>query len=382
MLLVLTVFFSIYSAIHAFCYFRLRVLLWDHFGFRLLFILFMILMMIAPIAARFLEYYGHDGPARILALIGYTWMGFILLFLWGAFFISLVEWIGRLLNPILPFHWPQLTGRTPMTILLGSVILIGLYATFESFQIKVERLQIATAKLPAQVTRLRIVQVSDIHLGLTARERRLKSILQIAARQNPDILVSTGDLLDGSVLHLNRLAELFQQVQTKHGKYAVTGNHEFYVGLGNSIAFHDKAGLQLLRGEFRTIPGLINIVGVDDQHIKSSKDAAALLSSNSNGLFTLFLKHRPDIDTKTLGLFDLQLSGHTHAGQIYLYNFLVARFYPYLKGYIELSSGSRLYVNRGSGTWGPQMRLFTHPEVTVIDIVPGSLLSKSEGLAD
>ncbi|MEE8541803.1 MAG: metallophosphoesterase, partial [Desulfobacterales bacterium] len=220
------------------------------------------------------------------------------------------------------------------------------------------------------INRLRIAQISDIHLGLMARQGRLNSILQKVTQANPDILVSTGDMLDGNVRHLPELAALLHQVPTPFGKYAVTGNHEFYSGIEDAIDFHHKAGFKLLNGEIKTIPGLINIAGVDDSPAWDSKPVDLLLSSAPRGLFTLFLKHRPDIEEKTLGHFDLQLSGHTHGGQIFLYNFLVSRSYSYLRGLFELSRGSLLYVNRGSGTWGPPMRLFTPPEITLIELVP------------
>lgn len=370
MLIFLTVYFFIYSAIHAFCYFRLRVLLPDLPSVRVILIFFVIGMIISPVVARFLEHNEYDGLARITSIIGFTWMGLILFLFWGTLALTVADLLFRLVNPVLPFSLPPLTGRLPGAILFGLVISLTLYSSWESWQVKIERIKITTPKLPGHVNRLRIIQISDIHLGLMARQGRLNSILQKVKPENPDILVSTGDMLDGDVRHLPELAQLLDQVPTPFGKYAVTGNHEFYSGIKNAIAFHQKAGFKLLRGEITTIPGLINIVGVDDRPAVDSKPAELLLSSAPKGLFTLFLKHRPDIEQKALGRFDLQLSGHTHGGQIFFYNFLVSLSYSYLRGLFELPRGSLLYVNRGSGTWGPQMRLFTPPEITLIDLIP------------
>jgi len=333
-------------------------------------IFFMIGMIIFPVLARILEHNQYDGLARITAIVGFTWMGFILFLFWGTLALTFADLLLRLVNPVLPFRLLPLTGRLPCAILLGLVIALTLYGSWESWQVKTERIKITTSKLPRHVNRLRIVQISDIHLGLLARQGRLNSILQKVTQENPDILVSTGDLLDGNVRHLPELAALLHQVPTPFGKYAVTGNHEFYSGIENATAFHHKAGFKLLRGETKTIPGLINIVGVDDSPEIDSKPVHLLLSSASKGLFTLFLKHRPHIEEKALGHFDLQLSGHTHGGQIFLYNFLVSLSYSYLRGFFELSRGSFLYVNRGSGTWGPQMRLFTPPEITLVELTP------------
>jgi len=370
MLIFLTVYFFIYSAIHAFCYFRLRVLLPNLPLVRIMIIFFIIGMIISPVVARFLEHNEYDGLARITAIIGFTWMGLMLFLFWGTLALTIADLLFRLVNPVLPFSLPPLSGRFPCAILLGLVIFLTLYGTWESWQVKTERIKITTPKLPGHVNRLRIVQISDIHLGLLARQGRLNSILQKVTQENPDILVSTGDLLDGNVRHLPELAALLHQVPTPLGKYAVTGNHEFYSGIKNAIDFYHKSGFKLLSGEINTIPGLINIAGVDDIPAVGSTPADLLLSSASKELFTLFLKHRPDIAEKTLGHFDLQLSGHTHGGQIFLYKFLVSLSYPYLQGLFELPRGSFLYVNRGSGTWGPQMRLFTPPEITLIELAP------------
>jgi predicted MPP superfamily phosphohydrolase len=114
---------------------------------------------------------------------------------------------------------------------------------------------------------------------------------------------------------------------------------------------------------------------VDDTSSRSSNPAGdeaeiRLLSQLAPQPFTVLLKHRPWVNPRSRGQFDLQLSGHTHKGQIFPFNVVVKRFYPYLSGLIPLGQGSLLYVNRGSGTWGPPVRFLAPPEVTLIEIVP------------
>jgi predicted MPP superfamily phosphohydrolase len=117
----------------------------------------------------------------------------------------------------------------------------------------------------------------------------------------------------------------------------------------------------------------MNIVGVDDPagpgFGSSSRGERELLAAASNGAFTLFLKHRPGVDEQSVGLFDLQLSGHVHDGQIFPFRLITRLFYPFICGLHYLPGNSMLYVNRGSGTWGPPIRFLAPPEVTVIDIV-------------
>lgn len=167
---------------------------------------------------------------------------------------------------------------------------------------------------------------------------------------------------------------MLSEVQTKYGKFGVTGNHEFYAGLPQALGCSEKAGLRMLRGEALSVEGLINIAGVDDPAGRYFGQSEAvqesdLLSSLSSDRFTLFLKHRPVISKESLGLFDLQLSGHTHKGQIFPFSLLTGLYYPVDSGLAVLAKGSHLYVSRGAGTWGPPIRFLSPPEVTVIDLL-------------
>jgi hypothetical protein len=196
-----------------------------------------------------------------------------------------------------------------------------------------------------------------------------------AVRQaEPDLLVSTGDLLDGQIDNMMSSADLLRDIRPKYGKIAVTGNHEFFAGIEKALEFHQQAGFLVLRGEALTLAGLINIAGMDDSTgerfgLYKNINEKAMLAKLPKETFTLLLKHRPVLDTESLGLFDLQLSGHTHRGQIYPFVLLTRLVFPYHSGYYDLPKDSRLYVNRGAGTWGPPIRFLSPPEVTVIDLI-------------
>jgi len=253
-------------------------------------------------------------------------------------------------------------------------MLIAGYGYSDAKNIRIETITIKTSKIPESVGRLRIVQISDVHLGLIIREGRLRNILSRVKEAGPDILVSTGDLVDGQINGLPGLAELFREINPPYGKYAITGNHEFYAGLEQALAFTRKAGFIILRGEAAEIKGLLNIAGVDDPAgrnlgLQRDVDEVKLLSGLSRDRFTLFLKHRPLVNRESTGLFDLQLSGHAHRGQIFPFSILTKLYYPVHAGFASLDNGSRLYVSRGTGTWGPPIRFLSPPEITVIDLV-------------
>jgi predicted MPP superfamily phosphohydrolase len=253
---------------------------------------------------------------------------------------------------------------------------IAIYGYFEALNIRTERVVIKTHKIPEEIGRLRIVHISDVHVGLIVGEKRLMRILAEVKNASPDILVSTGDLVDGQIDNITKLADLFKEIQPAFGKFAVTGNHEFYAGMDQALNFTKKAGFRVLRGEGIATGGIINIAGVDDPDGKRynlyiDMPEKELLSSLPADKFTILLKHRPEVDNDAQVFFDLQLSGHTHKGQIFPFSIITELYYRNTThaGKLRLVNDSYLYVSRGTGTWGPPMRFLSPPEVTVIDLI-------------
>ena len=365
----LLIFVSVYSLIHAFFYFRVRVLLPERWPFHLLLVLFLALMVFAPIGTRLLERAHHHNLAHVAAHIGYPWMGFLFYCFWCFLLLAILGGLFKIVNLLAGSSLPVFEGRRAALAVMAVALAINIYGFFEARSLRVERLTIRTAKLPEGIERVRIAQISDIHLGLLVRENRLGPILDKVSAEAPDILVSTGDLIDGEMDKIGGLAELFAKLNPRFGKYAITGNHEVYMGLGESIATLHTFGFTVLRGESRKVGNAINIVGIDDPATGAPEDERALLVDARNGLFTLFLKHRPDADRESLGLFDLQLSGHTHYGQLFPFRLFSQSVYPMQNGPYFLEKGSILYTSRGSATWGPPIRVLAPPEVTIIDLV-------------
>jgi len=372
----LTVFLSLYSGLHLYGFLSVKRALVPGPKTNTAVILFMVLMIFAPIIIRFLERNDLVTPARFFAYIGYIWMG--ILFLFFSFAVALdayrliLEVIQRTFN--LDFSRFSLSKAQCFFIPLWLSVGITIFGFFEALNIKTERVIIRTDTITQKIGRLKIVQISDVHLGLIVGKHRLQSIVEQIKAEKPDILVSTGDLVDGQMNNLSGLAGMIREIPTKYGKYAVMGNHEFYAGLQEALKVTTDAGFRVLRGEGLNIPGVINIAGVDDPAgkrfgLESNVSEKALLSKLPRKNFTLLLKHRPWLSEAEVGLFDLQLSGHTHKGQIFPFSLIVKLFYPNFSGLISLDNNSYLYVSRGTGTWGPPVRFLAPPEVTVIELV-------------
>lgn len=366
----LLTFISIYTCMNALVYMRTRVLVPPQWPFQAVLIGFLVFMIFAPICTRLLERAGFEALARIFALGGYFWMGFVFIAFCIFLLAILMDLAGAGVNLVLSTRIPGLAGKGATAGLLGIVLALSVYGCIEARSVRVERVVLRTDKLPAGTDRLKIAQISDVHIGLIVGSERVRLILDRVREENPDLLVSTGDLLDGNAAKHDGVTEQFKALQPRLGKFAVTGNHEFYAGLAESIATTERYGFTMLRGAAKVAGNTINIVGVDDPVTGGVQpDESKLLGSAANGLFTLFLKHRPDPAGRSLGLFDLQLSGHTHLGQIFPFRYVTALVYPKENGFYELEKGSALYTSRGSGTWGPPMRVLAPPEVTVIELV-------------
>ena len=364
----LIAYFSIYSLMHAFVYSRVRVLLPGRPWGRAAVVVFMALMVLAPVVMRLFERAGNHLAARACAVAGYGWLGFLFYCFWGFVLVGIDGVISRSAHIVAGFSPPVLTGTTTPVCVLAAAAGINIYGYFEARSVRVERLVLKSTKLPPGIERLRIAQISDVHLGLMGGEKRMARILRVVEAERPDMLVSTGDLVDGSMNNREAVGALFSNIRTRLGKYAVTGNHEVYAGLAESVEAKRALGFTVLRGEAKNIDNVLNIVGIDDPAVTSDKDERTILEGVQNGLFTLLLKHRPQPAEGSPGLFDLQLSGHTHYGQLFPFRYITGLFYPLQNGLYHLANGSVLYTSRGSGSWGPPVRVLARPEVTIIDV--------------
>jgi predicted MPP superfamily phosphohydrolase len=340
--------------------------------------LFLVAMVVAPIAVRLLDRHGLPLAGRYLAYVCYTWMGLIFFFFWISICLDVFNVSMRILA-LLPgsttgrLVW---TGKTSFMFLTLAVVILGIWSALNAWQIRLDRVVLHTPKLPAGKSTLTIAQISDVHLGLMVGERRMSRIIKLLERAKPDVLICSGDFVDAQMERFDSLAAMLAEVKAPLGKFAVMGNHEFYAGIGQSERFLKDAGFMLLRNQEYSLDDLFRIVGVDDpvgrnryhQEGAANQSEKDLLARSNSPVFTILLKHRPTLDNESLGHFDLQLSGHTHGGQIFPFNLVVKHFYPKHNGLYRLEKGSTLYVNRGTGTWGPPMRFLSPPEVTLIEL--------------
>jgi predicted MPP superfamily phosphohydrolase len=254
-----------------------------------------------------------------------------------------------------------ITSRRSAVFTIVVVTCGFLYGLYEASNVRRVDLVIPTEKLPPGTDRVRIVQISDIHIGGIYWTGHLERVMEIVREAAPDIFVVTGDLVDGNMEHRSRESELVASHGAKYA-FAVAGNHEYARVIDQAIEFIERSGLTFLDRGAAEAAGIV-VVGLDDM---AERWPARLKVPNDR--FVLLLKHRPGVPDDSDGKFDLQLSGHTHGGQIWLFNLSMHRHYDFVQGLVKRGD-SYVYVSNGTGFWGPPIRVFAPPEVTVIDLV-------------
>lgn len=241
---------------------------------------------------------------------------------------------------------------------------------------ELRRETVRLARWPAALDGFRIVQISDVHIG-PILDRAFAA--ELTARINalaPDLVAITGDLVDGDVRRIGAEVEPFAGLRAAHGVYFVTGNHDYYSGAEPWVARIAQLGVRVLRNERVPIgppDGGFDLAGVEDHHAhlvsrRWRSDLEAALAGRDPRRPVVLLAHDP-LTFKAaapLGI-DLQLSGHTHGGQIWPFRYLVRLSTPFVAGHYRRDT-AHLYVSRGTGFWGPAMRLFAPAEITEITI--------------
>lgn len=293
-----------------------------------------------------------------LEYVGAIWVGTLFLLLMALLLVEVVTLCGVLW----PNGSPTIRGVAALVALVLAVI-----AVIQGRRPPVMRTQEVTLPgLPAELDGTTMAVISDVHLGTLNRQRWLARVIGRVNAEKPDLVMVVGDLVDGNVDHIEDLVPTLRDLRAPLGTWAVTGNHEFYAGLDRSVDFLGDCGFHVLRDRWeQPKPGLV-IVGVDDLPTRRQwgepgrplEDALNSLPAGGR----ILLSHSPvEAEKAAAAGIGLMLSGHTHNGQIWPFTHIVAMVYPRICGTYQIN-GMTLIVGRGTGTWGPPMRLWRPSE--------------------
>ncbi len=369
------VFLGLLAALHAWIGWQLLPALSTHTGVIVaggLVLLLSVLLMPVALMAPYLKRRGlSETWSDRLAWAGMLAMGAfssaLLLTLLRALALAALPWLSL---PAIQQH--EMVASTAWLVLALTVAatVIGLLNARRTAA--VVDVSVPINNLPAQLEGFTIVQISDIHVGPTIKAPYLQAIVDKVNALQPDVVAITGDLVDGSVRQLAAHTAPLAQLRARHGAYFVTGNHEYYSNAHEWIDEVRRLGLTVLMNEHVVLrhegAGLV-LAGVTDYTAHQFDPAhrsdphAAIANAPAEGP-RILLAHQPR--TATLAAqagFDLQLSGHTHGGQFFPWNFFVPLQQPYVAGLKRLES-LWVYVSRGTGYWGPPKRLLAPSEIT------------------
>ncbi|WP_243349582.1 metallophosphoesterase [Parabacteroides sp. FAFU027] len=266
-------------------------------------------------------------------------------------------------------HYP-LVKQVYLGITVGVVAMISLwgYVKFDSPEVVHLPLSIPEKGFPGE--ELRIVAASDIHLGNTIRRSRLEKFVKKINAQKPDIILLAGDVIDRNIrpVEEQRMDEVLSQLKARYGVYAVLGNHEYYGGVDKAMAFLKRSGIHPLRDQSATIDNRFVVVGRDDRTNPDRQSIEQLMLGVNRQLPVILLDHQPyHLSESQQNKIDLQISGHTHRGQIFPFNLLVDRMFELAHGYRKIGH-THFYVSSGLGLWAAPLRIGTQSEIVNVVI--------------
>jgi predicted MPP superfamily phosphohydrolase len=246
---------------------------------------------------------------------------------------------------------------------------IGAYGVLDGPSVK--RVAVPLAKLPRRADGFRIAVVSDVHLGPILGRGFAQRVVRSVNDTRPDLIAVVGDLVDGSVEHLRSAVEPLAGLRARHGAFFVTGNHEYFSGAEQWVEHVQELGMHLLANARTELPGF-DLAGVNDvqgERIGQGPDFGKALGDRDRARTAVLLAHQPVLieDAVAHGV-DLQLSGHTHGGQLWPGNYLAGLANPTVAG-LERYGDTQLYVSRGAGAWGPPVRVGAPSDITVVELV-------------
>jgi uncharacterized protein len=338
--------------------------------FKNIFAVFFVLLVLAFPVAETLSHGSGKGWAKYIMLAGYTSLP-LLLYLGLAVILSdLLIGIGRLLKFI-----SKETVRSPRfrTVQVGLLLIIPvvivILGAWNYHYLRVKEYSVEVPRKSSTIRQLKIAFAADFHLGELTAAHFMERFVAKVNGLNPDIVLIGGDILEGDRRdeETNKFEAQFRRIRSKYGVYAAPGNHEMHGE--NKSDFFAQAGIRFLQDAVEKIDAAFYLAGRNDGHSRNRKPIEELLQNTPDDLPVILLDHRPtDLDRVSQSIVDIQISGHTHHGQLFPLNLITKRVYELSWGYLKKRQ-THFFVTSGIQLWGPPIRTAGASEILVINVV-------------
>lgn len=307
--------------------------------------------------------------SHVFELIGGYWIMLFLFILTAAVLGDILRIANHFLG-IFP-EWVNAnyaqTKLIYFTSVLGVLLIISVLGYVRFNRTAITHINVPVNNMNGE-QQVRMIALSDIHLGNLIRKDRLNKWVKLINSQKPDIILIAGDLFDHNMksVELQQMNQELSNLKAAYGVYAVPGNHEYYAGIDRAIRYMEQSGIKVLRDQYVTIDQKFVLIGRDDITNRNRKSLDSLMNGLKPGLPRVLLDHQPQSfkESKEHNI-DLHLSGHTHNGQIFPINRIVSKIYELGYGY-KKAGNTHFYVSSGLGLWGAPMRLGTFSEIVSI----------------
>jgi uncharacterized protein len=302
--------------------------------------------------------------SRAIYFISATWIGVLLFLIIGFALVDLIYFISSNSGKTLDY-------KTLSFVMLVLVVLISGYALYNARSVKINEVTIKVNNLPNDINNLKILQMSDLHLGAVNSADFMEKLVERSNSLEPDLVLITGDVFDGTTGINEEMVAPLKNLKSKYGTYFTTGNHETYAGLDESVRLIELQNVTVLRNEIKNISG-VQLIGIDypasDEFSQNNTELAKLKNQIDKNKTSILMYHSPSgLQESVNAGINLQLSGHLHNGQVFPFSLLQRVLFKYVSGQYKIQE-TNLYVSQGAGTWGPPMRLGSHSEIALITL--------------
>jgi len=360
---------AIYIVPSIYTYFRLLMLLNRRYS-RVIFSFFYLILIAAFPVAEIISHRSDDGWVKYIILAGYYMLPFFLYLFLSVLSLDLFRGLNRLVQ-VLPaevFKRPKFRINAFWCFFILSLLIV-IIGIIHHHTIRVSYYTVDIPRGNSSLNNLKIVMAADFHLGLTTGKGFLEIVSAKINSLHPDIVLLPGDIREGHSNDgdLEEYIRCFRQIESKYGIFASPGNHEGHGG-ENLLPFFHQAGIQLLADEYRVIDNSFSLVGRKDHRSRDRKTLPQILGNLPVHLPVIVMDHRPiNLDKISKYKVDMQVSGHTHYGQLFPLNLLINYIYELGWGYQKIGN-THFFVTSGIQVWGPPVRTAGNSEIMFIRV--------------